>query len=308
MKTKSKLVLALAVLTAGTAFAGASGTFAWFTVNRSAVLNYASVKADATGPNLEANFLAPVANVTSTYSGATSKEATSAASYTSDVSSGDGITMGKPNWVTQSGPADTTPIAGVSQVYDASKFFTRFIIKVDNTALTGQGNLMLFLDTNCAITASSAGGVDGAAEKNAALAKWTRVGVVYLGTTAPSAAASWAASTWAAADNIKPIIFENADAGSTKDKYVAVDSGVNTLTYANLPSGTTHSTAVSTEFVVNSSSKTTSANYIGTVEAASSVYLGVTVWMEGTEYTNQDPAKGGSVDINIGLSSIEVAA
>lgn len=306
MKTKAKLVLALAVLTAGTAFAGTAGTFAWFTVNRSAVLTYKSVTAQATGPNLEAKFLAPITNVTSTYSGADSQAATSAASFTSDVSSGDGVEMGKPNWITASGAAGTA-IAGVGQVYDASKYFTRFIIKVDNTAAAGQGNLNLFLDTNCAIAAASDGGVSGQADKNAALAKWTRVGVVYLGTSAPAAAASWADSTWAAAGGIKPIIFENADGGSTKDKFVDVAPSANSLVYADLPSTTTHTTAVSTAFVVNSSSTTTSTNYIGTVNAASSVYLGVTVWMEGTEYANQDDAKGGAVDITIGLSSVEAA-
>ena len=307
MKTKSKLVLALAVLTAGTAFAGASGTFAWFTVNRSAVLNYASVVAQATGPNLEANFLAPVANVTSTYSGAGSKSATSAVSYTSDISSGDGVAMAKPNWVSAPGAANTD-IAGVSQVYDASKFFTRFIIKVDNTAAAGQGNLMLFLDTTCAITASVDAGQEGQPAKNAALAKWTRVGVVYLGTSAPAAAASWAESTWAANGGIKPIIFENADGGSVKDKYVAVAPTANKLLYADLPSGTTHTTDVATAFVVNSSSNDTSGNYVGTVNAASSVYLGVTVWLEGTEDVTQDSAIGGSVDIKIGLKSIGVDA
>jgi len=306
MKTKSKLVLALAVLTAGTAFAGASGTFAWFTVNRSAVLTYKSVTAQATGPNLEANFLAPVANVTSTYS-ADSKSASAAASYTSDISSGDGVAMAKPNWVSSAGEANTD-IAGVSQVYDASKFFTRFIIKVDNTAAAGQGNLMLFLDTTCAITATNDGGVPGQADKNAALAKWTRVGVVYLGTSAPAAAASWAESTWAANGGIKPIIFENADGGSVKDKYVAVAPTANKLLYADLPSGTTHTTDVATAFVVDSSSNTSSGNYIGTVNAASSVYLGVTVWLEGTEKGVQDSANGGAVDITIGLKSIGVDA
>ena len=45
MKTKAKLVLALSVLTAGTAVAGATGTFAWFTTNRSATLVYSNVTA-----------------------------------------------------------------------------------------------------------------------------------------------------------------------------------------------------------------------------------------------------------------------
>ncbi len=307
MKTKSKLVLALAVLTAGTAFAGASGTFAWFTVNRSAVLTYKSVTAQATGPNLAASFLAPVANVTSTYSGATTQKATAAASYTTDISSGDGVAMAKPNWVSSAG-GDNTDIAGVSQVYDASKFFTRFIIKVDNTAEAGQGNLMLFLDTTCAITASDGAGVDGQPAKNAALAKWTRVGVVYLGTSAPGAATSWATSTWAANGGIKPIIFENADTGSVKDQYVRVAPAANKLDYEDLPSGTTHTTDVATAFAVGASSNDTSANYVGTVNAASSVYLGVTVWLEGTEAVTQDTAIGGAVDITIGLKSIGVDA
>lgn len=45
MKTKAKLVLALSVLTAGTAVAGATGTFAWFTTNRSATLIYNNISA-----------------------------------------------------------------------------------------------------------------------------------------------------------------------------------------------------------------------------------------------------------------------
>lgn len=302
MKTKSKLVLALAVLTAGTAFAGASGTFAWFTVNRSAILQYSKVTAQATGPNLEAKFLATVAGVTNTLSnGADTQSATSSASYTADISSADGITMAKPNWITEAGAANT-PIAGVSKVTDVSKYFTRFIIKVTNTAADGQGDLDLYLDTNCAITANSTSGDNVA--KDAALAKWTRVGVVFLGGTAPSDV-----DGWVAAGGIKPVVFENADTGSTKGKYVAVSDSANTLTYADIPAATVnYSTAVSTDFAVNSSSARTSKNYIGTVEDnTSTVYLGVTVWMEGTELANQDDAKGGSVDIKIGISSKEAA-
>ena len=301
MKTKSKLVLALAVLTAGTAFAGASGTFAWFTVNRSAILTYSKVTAQATGPNLEAKFLATVAGVTSTLSnGADSQTATSSASYTADISSADGITMAKPNWITEAGGAGTG-IAGVSEVTDVSKYFTRFIIKVTNTAADGQGDLDLYLDTNCAITANSTSGDN--VTKDASLAKWTRVGVVYLGTTAPTDVDDWVAS-----GTVKPVIFENADAGSTKGKYVEVNGSANSLVYADIPSTTNYSTAVSTDFVVDSSSARTSKNYIGTVEDNNTTaYLGVTVWMEGTELANQDAAKGGSVDIKIGLSSREAA-
>lgn len=303
MKTKSKLVLALAVLTAGTAFAGASGTFAWFTVNRSAILSYSKVTAQATGPNLEAKFLATVAGVTNTLtSGVDTQTASSAASFTSDISSGDGITMAKPNWITEAGGAGTG-IAGVSAVTDVSKFFTRFIIKVTNTAADGQGDLDLYLDTNCAITANAT--VTGDQKtKDDNLAKWTRVGVVYLGTTAPTNVAGWVA-----AGGVKPVIFENADAGSTKGKYVEVNGSANSLVYADIPSTTSYSTAVSSEFVVDSSSARTSKNFIGTVEDNNStVYLGVTVWMEGTELANQDAAKGGAVDIKIGLSSKEATA
>ena len=302
MKTKSKLVLALAVLTAGTAFAGASGTFAWFSVNRSAILSYSKVTAQATGPNLEAKFLATIPGVTSTLSnGADTQTATSSASYTADISSADGVTMAKPNWITEAGAANT-PIAGVSKVTDVSKYFTRFIIKVTNTAADGQGDLDLYLDTNCAITPNSTSGDN--VTKDASLAKWTRVGVVYLGTTSPTNVDGWDAK-----GGIKPVVFENADAGSTKGQYVEVNPSANTLAYAPIPSTTNYSTAVSTDFVVNSSSTRSSKNFIGTVEDNNTtVYLGVTVWMEGTELANQDSAKDGAVDIKIGLSSKEATA
>ena len=303
MKTKSKLVLALAVLTAGTAFAGASGTFAWFSVNRSAILQYSKVTAQATGPNLEAKFLATVPGVTNTLSnGADTPSATSSASYTADVSSADGITMAKPNWITTAG-GETTGIAGVSEVTDVSKYFTRFIIKVTNTADDGQGDLDLYLDTNCAITAYSTSGDN--VTKDANLAKWTRVGVVFLGKTSPTTVTEWTAH-----DNVSPVVFENAgETGTTKGKYVEVNPNANTLTYANISStDTNYSTAVSTDFVVDSTSTRSSKNFIGTVEDNNTtVYLGVTVWMEGTELANQDAAKGGSVDIKIGLSSREAA-
>ena len=301
MKTKSKLVLALAVLTAGTAFAGASGTFAWFTVSRSAILSYSKVTAQATGPNLEATFLATISGVTNTLtSGSGTQTASSAASFTSDISSGDGVTMAKPNWITEAG-GETTGIAGVSAVTDVSKFFTRFIIKVTNTAAEGQGDLDLYLDKNCAITANSTeAGTQKTKDDN--LAKWTRVGVVFLGSSTPENAAGWVA-----AGGVKPVVFENAD-GGTKGKYVEVNPSANSLVYASIPDTTNYSTAVSTDFVVDSTSKRTSKNYIGTVEDnKSTVYLGVTVWMEGTEFDNQDPAKEGVVDIKIGLSSREAA-
>ena len=53
MKTKAKLILAMSVLTAGVVAAGATGTFAWFTTNRAAQLNYTSVTAQKNAGNLD---------------------------------------------------------------------------------------------------------------------------------------------------------------------------------------------------------------------------------------------------------------
>ncbi len=104
MNTKTKLMLGLSVLTAGTLAAGATGTFAWFTTNKTAVAKYTSIVAKADTRKLK------VTMGTLTDSGLTTEETnydesksewkdevklSSTASYTSDISSGDGMTFKK---------------------------------------------------------------------------------------------------------------------------------------------------------------------------------------------------------------------
>ena len=149
MKTKAKLILAMSVLTAGVVAAGATGTFAWFTTNRAAQLNYTSVTAQKNAGNLNVSMAGELANglgwsnevqhATVPDKGSMASATVTAASHMSDVSSQDGVKFDKPIWKT---------VAGKDQEVDRvdpgvrGVDYSVFYFKVENT---GSHKLQVFL-------------------------------------------------------------------------------------------------------------------------------------------------------------------
>lgn len=293
MKTKAKLVLALSVLTAGTAVAGATGTFAWFTTNRSATLTYTKITAQSSNAKLEVTLggITDDGLHASNYESSTGKfsdaiKVESNSSFTTDVSSVDGKKFFKPDWKGVAG--NEQQAYSVKEVTDG---YTQFYFTVKNTGNTATH---VFFNEGTAVNANATGN-----DADVALAKWTRVAVLEA---KDSAKAPVAGDT---ADATLKVLFENVDSGSTKTKGIA-EAALNEGKPKLADVATVTHKLGAFDAVVSGTTKTTgNVAYLGELTAnATKAYI-VSVWLEGTESDNQDAAAGGAVDVTLKLTGIE---
>ncbi len=293
MKTKAKLVLALSVLTAGTAVAGATGTFAWFTTNRSATLVYSNITAKNNHGTLDVvlnNLSDKAAEASSDPEDASKKILTGkTASATTDISSADGATLVKPIWTKTAGKGQ--PI-GKTVAAEYGKDYVVYSFGLRNK---GTSALNVFLDKGTGVTATTA-----AKTEDVALAKYTRVAVNDANTT-----------TLPTEENGKyvvkaknTIMFETSD-GDTAG-YLAADSkAANATTLPENSDGYWH---INKAFDAVDSTGTDKhgqwlINLPGKPDSDEYHYFTVTVWLEGTEADGEgfDACAGGSVDVNLQL-------
>lgn len=301
MKTKAKLVLALSVLTAGTAVAGATGTFAWFTTNRSATLTYSKITAynnhgtlDVKIYNLSDADVSPTNTPAEGSKPAVHQAIGTAKSTTTDISSADGVKLVKPIWTGESGNNKKA-----EKLVDAEAGeYTTYYFTVANTG-TGSTALNVFLDAGTCIKASTATATDDQA-KNAALAKYSRFAINYFGDTkAPTATDTLKAA------NTKTV--ENAD-GSNSGQYISILTAENLVVAENLP--TTVKSFVGALPAVSSDTATTEKSFLTKIAPGKTQYFTVTVWLEGTkgDGTDFNACAGGSIDVDIVLAAFETAA
>ena len=291
MKTKAKLVLALSVLTAGTAVAGATGTFAWFTTNRSATLVYSNVTAKNNHGTLDVvlNNLSDKAAEASTDPEDPSKKILTGktASSTTDISSADGATLVKPIWTKTAGkgqPIEKTVAAEYGKDYVVYSFGLRN---------KGTSALNVFLDKGTGVTATTA-----AKTEDVALAKYTRVAVNDANTTTLPAETDGKYTVTPK----NTIMFETSDGANTG--YLAAGSKAANAT--NLPANSADYWHIAKEFdAVDSTASDTHGQWLitlpGTPDSDAYHYFTVTVWLEGTEADGEpfDACAGGSIDVNL---------
>lgn len=276
-------MLGLSALTAGTLAAGATGTLAWFTTNKTATATYQKVTVIGTQGNLN------VAIEGVTTGSGTSKAGTSTAydynvtadgktnSKTADVSSQDGLTFGQPNWVGVAGNSDATAINGVKQVYGKDGYFTQYTVSLQNVAVKGDNAAIRVSLTGVSIT----GGTQ--------LAGWTRVAInTKVNTNGDGDALV------AAADGNKTYLYQTADI-TTQNKYTAVSETAKTMKEATATIDGTKVTLATAEDVLKTPVEL--ATNLGST-GTSTITIGVSVWMEGT-MADQDAAKGQSVSVKL---------
>ncbi len=293
MNTKTKMMLGLSILTAGTLAAGATGTFAWFTTNKTAKATYSKVIAQADTQKIKVEIggvtdtgIEKGSNYNSTDGTwlSEAKSGVSAKSFTGDISSADGMTLVKPQWV--SSATNNSPVEGVRAAKETE--FTQFYVALTNT---GTSSVKIFLNEKTTITAT-----DSTKKADTALANWTRVAIIETTLTE--------APTKVQTEGTLKALYENYDSGSTKTNYV---KGVKTDDTDALDiqavDDTTHQ--VGSYSAVTSSTLTSTKGYLGEFEKNTTKYYVVTVWMEGTEAENQDTAEGGAVDVTLGFTGIE---
>ena len=304
MKTKAKLILAMSVLTAGVVAAGATGTFAWFTTNRAAQLNYTSVTAQKNAGNLEV-VLGKAANgqfvtgnpATVTGNDTIAKATAESGSQMSDVSSADGYTFAKPIWKT---------VAGNNQYassFQAGKWgvdYTTFWFSVKNS---GNNALDVYLNNGTAISPTTSGDAE-----DIAAAKYTRVAIA--ATTGNSSNVA-VALTKAPTTNW---LLEN-QTGVRDQMYVPLPESLSTETQVKavaLPKGVT-------SFVLDKEGSNLSAvtsvgggtnQKLCTLASDATAYFSVSVWLEGSKEddTKFDAALEGKVNITLDLAGVEAAA
>lgn len=135
MKNKTKGLIALIAMTAATAVAAGSSTFAWFQTNRSANLSFNKVTIQKRGANeLKAELLnLGLEGLSADKQSLTVATATDAEA--SDISSKDGVQLYAPVWGNKVG--DAQKVSKVDEVIDATnshanKWFTEFGFKLTN--------------------------------------------------------------------------------------------------------------------------------------------------------------------------------
>ncbi len=299
MKNKTKIMLGLSLLTAGTLAAGATGTFAWFTTNKSAKATYSKITAQADTQKIKVviggitdSGVAEGSNYNDTndswLEAATS--GVSASSFTGDISSADGLTFKKPIW--ESNAANTAKVLGVRDAYNGVNVvgkaaeYTQFYFGLTNTGTT---SVKVFLNQNTLIEAAST-----TSDADKALANWTRAAIIEAGTEKPEQVVT---------EGTLKVVFENDVTGSTKGKYVkgVKENDATALDIVDITSNY-HKGKFST---VTKDASTTSDAYLVTLASNETKYYAVSVWMEGTESDNQDAAADGSVNVTLGFSGIE---
>ncbi|MDY5441206.1 MAG: hypothetical protein SPG64_03165 [Candidatus Enteromonas sp.] len=293
MKAKSKILLALSVLTAGTLAAGATSTFAWFTTTRSVDLTYSKISVVNKQGNLQAKIYAWD---TDAFKNGSNKQI--ATMTMSELSSKDGVTFAKPKWETAAGgniAGMNTPIIGVD--------YSVALIEVTNT---GDTNLDVYLDLGTGIFANN-----DTLPADLAAANLSRVAINKVDGPVGSAtqACSAAKETKIIENNLK---YDKPSEYSTEvytaQKYMSTTPG---YAVADVPTagyfGTTKAADAFKEQKVGSLEE--SQRIVQGLAKDAYVYFHVAVWLEGTKSTGKyfNSATGGNVDVKFTLSAFDAA-
>lgn len=298
MKTKAKLVLGLSILTAAALTAGATGTFAWFTTNRTATMTYQNIVAQSVGGNLEAHIfpLSDTGAETTKTTDGVEETLKGKLSYTADVSSGDGVKFAQPKWKTIAG--NDQAVYSVADVSDntGNQYYTSYYIALKNKGTTGSKSLNVYLTSGSAITAAATASSKGA-DADGKLASWTRVALNRQGAEKPTTTNAKVEQT---------IILNGTGAGNayvTPKATEIAKLSENTEAYHTVTDGT----YLRSGSVPVASDDTSGKQFVATIAAQATVNVRVTVWMEGTAADSQDDAIGAAIDVKLVFSSFEAA-
>ena len=280
MNNKTKIMLGLSALTAGTLAAGATGTLAWFTTNKTATATYNNITVQGTQGNLNVSIKGVTTYGNDAIFGATAE--TKGKAFISDVSSQDGLAFTQPNWKTSAGNNTDLEINGVNTVTEASGYFTQYLVTIKNVSKK-----------------------EGADDTNAAASTKLNVSLSSVSITGGTNALTWT----------HVAINQNVVAKETdKDSYLVPESGktASLLAFFQEEDKTKNqyvSNAVANPITMGQvlktcttaptlSSETKAENFV-TLENNKSITLGVSVWLEGTMADTQDTAKGEQVAVTL---------
>ena len=293
MKTKSKVLLALAFLTAGTIAAASTSTFAWFTTTRSATMTFKNVTVQKSVASLEAN-LYPLSG---SAWGAATKEFTDATKM-SEISSGDGVHFVKPIWKSEvdgdiSGHTEGTP--GVDYTY--------FLLEVINNGADGAPSLDVYFDKGTGIVPANS-----STKADCAASLYSRAAVNHLGKVAKPAASLAAGTSYLVFENGSQTI-DGSSAGATTTNYVSYSAPA---TYKKDALVDTNKQIVGDFNTVTRDSAVAKQSVVANLGAQEKAYSIVSVWLEGTKGTGVgtyfDDTVNGVINITLKLAAFESVA
>ena len=283
-------MLGLSVLTAGTLAAGATGTLAWFTTNKTTSATYNNIKVQGTQGNLKATIAGNTdenANDGPATNAIANKEANASSSFTSDVSSKDGLKFLQPDWKGASGNTGTEAFYNLKNVTKDTGYFTQYLVTVKNTSDDGEAETGSQAKLNITLT-----GVTITSDNNHAdLADWTRVAI---NTNVEKAEdGKYLALKKTGTDNT--YLFQNPTTDISK-QYVNDEKAGFT------GKAGTMSDVLDTCTPYETSNVNIADTSWQNVVPGQAITIGVSVWMEGMMAV-QDTAKGGSISVALTFSS-----
>lgn len=285
MNNKTKIMLGLSVLTAGTLAAGATGTLAWFTTNKTATATYNNIKVQGTQGNLNVS----IKGVTAYGNNADFSPSATAngESFISDVSSQDGLTFAQPNWKTSAGNDENLEINGVNTVTEAPGYFTQYIVTIKNVSKKeGADDTNAAVSTKLNVSLSSVSITAGTTSGTHAL-NWTRVAINKNVVAKETDKNSYLVPESGKTASLLAF-FQNED--KTKNQYVSNVPTTDPITMGQVLKACDKAPTLSSE--------TKAENFI-TLANNESIDLGVSVWLEGTMADTQDTAKGEQVAVTL---------
>ena len=277
-------MLGLSALTAGTLAAGATGTLAWFTTNKTATATYNNITAQGTTSALKISIAGVTQNTTVTQ-GTADNIASATGGMVSDVSSKNGINFYQPDWKGNSGNGDAVEFNSILDVTKKPGYFVQYMVTVSLGDETADTNKYDFSLTEIKITAAS----DTANN----LANWTRVAI---NTVVENDTDNHILKE--GTDNVT-YLFQNVTTNDSDKKYVnPLKEG-----HGNTMKSVLDSCEPRKASDVNSTTaKITAEAWKGKTQTDKSVTLGVSVWMEGTIADNQNNAKNPGESVSVSLT------
>lgn len=285
MNTKTKMMLGLSVLTAGTLAAGATGTFAWFTTNKTAKATYTNIVAAATQGDLKAKIVGVTDTDAASDKTDFDKEVTAkgSKSYISDVSSKNGYEFAQPDWVAESG--NEKGYNSIKDVSNKKGYFTQYLVTLKNdktAAVDGTEDTKIAVNlTGLTITVAAK---DGTSTATAGDPNWIRV-AFFVAEGDVSASDGFIASP---STTFKGTYTDTIVTDGSNNKYVEKsDESGNSLTLEDA--------GVSASSDINLS--------IGTLAGQATKTIGVSVWLEVTAQDNQDNMLNSTVSVALTFTS-----
>ena len=274
MNNKTKIMLGLSALTAGTLAAGATGTLAWFTTNKTATATYQKVTVRGTQGNLNVAIEGVTTGSGTSKAGTTT---TAEGGTISDVSSKDGLTFYQPDWKGNAGK--DAEVNSIKNVSDKEGYFVQYLVNISNASAKGAAAINVSL-TGLTITVRKDA-------QTSDMTKWVRVAIL------PGASKKDGANF--------------LQKGNEEAALYQTDTSLNQYVDGTIAPKNGHMTLSTTTIAKAEATLATPLSVGNALQPSTgSAHVGVAVWVEGTNDEAQDDIKNAEISIALTFSAKDV--